>query len=283
MLSIGWRWGRRSCCPATVIPVPFTTSSTASASGPSPGITRKKARNSGGYGSPRPGPTPSRIPAAAVAAAESLTVEDRRERLVRRVSAEMTRIGHPLSPPVEASLRSVPRHLFLPEGLWPAAYDNAAQLIGWGQTISQPLIVALMTELLRPRRGDAVLEIGSGSGYQAAILSGLVERVYGVETIPALAAKAAERLARLGYGNVRIRQGDGRDGWPEHAPFDGIIVAAAAVELPPGLAPQLRTGGRLVIPLGGHRLSQDLFVFEKRADGTLDGTSVLPVAFVPLV
>lgn len=211
--------------------------------------------------------------------------EERRKRLVRMVSAQMGALepatGCSLSPRVAGALGTVPRHFFLPEGMRSAAYDNAAQMIGWGQTLSQPLIVALMTELLNPGPEHVILELGTGSGYQAAVLSGLVRKVYSLEVVPALADAAAERLKRLGYANVEVKQGDGRGGWPEHAPFDGIIVTAAAAEVPPDLPGQLKTGGRLVIPLGRPHRPQDLYVFEKR--DTLDGRPVLAVAFVPLV
>ncbi len=178
---------------------------------------------------------------------------------------------------------AVPRHLFVARGMEPAAYDDTALPIGWQQTISQPTVVALMTELLRPRKGHIVLEVGTGSGYQAAILSHLVERVYTVERIPQLAEQAAERLKHLGISNVEVRWGDGRRGWPEHAPYDGIVVTAAAERTPSELPPQLKAGGRLVLPLGNHPLAQELWVFDKTEDGSLDGRSVLAVAFVPLV
>ncbi|TAN74081.1 MAG: protein-L-isoaspartate(D-aspartate) O-methyltransferase [Magnetospirillum sp.] len=206
---------------------------------------------------------------------------------MRRVAAEMeqleNRTGCRLSARVAESLGSVPRHLFVPPGQMAAAYDNSALAIGRGQTISQPLIVALMTELLDPRPHHRVLEIGTGSGYQAAVLSSLVERVYGVEIIEALAEAAGRRLLDLGYANVMVRHGDGRRGWPEQAPFDGIIVTAAAAELPSALAAQLKPGGRLVAPLGSHSFAQELWLFEKPETGPLRGCMVLPVAFVPLV
>ncbi len=213
--------------------------------------------------------------------------EDRRSRLVRRVAAEMAelvvRTGCLLSARVAEALGSVPRHLFVPPGQVSAAYDNSALQIGHGQTISQPLIVALMTELLDPQPHHRVLEIGTGSGYQAAVLSPLVERVYGVETIKALAESATHRLLDLGYSNVAVRHGDGRYGWPEEAPFDGIIVTAAAADLPPALVAQLKPGGRMVAPLGAHSFAQELWLFEKPKTGPLQGRMVLPVAFVPLL
>lgn len=214
--------------------------------------------------------------------------EERRSRLVRRVAAEMAelagRTGCLLSTRVAEALGSVPRHLFVPPGQVSAAYDNAPLQIGHGQTISQPLIVALMTELLDPQPHHRVLEIGTGSGYQAAVLSSLVEQVYGVETIQTLAESASRRLIDLGYDNVVVHHGNGRYGWPEEAPFDSIIVTAAATDLPQALVVQLKPGGRMVAPLGSHPFTQELWLFEKpRTGGPLQGRMVLPVTFVPLV
>ncbi len=215
------------------------------------------------------------------------TEDDRRARLLRRVAAEMAelegRTGCALPAAVAASLAAIPRQRFVPPGMAAAAYDDCALPIGHGQTISQPLIVALMTALLAPQPRHRVLEIGTGSGYQAAVLSALVERVYSVETIEAHAKAAAERLAELGCANVEVRHGDGRRGWPEQAPFDGILITAAAAELPPALPAQLAVGGRLVAPLGSLLFAQELWVFEKVTTGKLRGRMVLPVAFVPLV
>lgn len=179
-------------------------------------------------------------------------------------------------------MRSVPRHLFVPEELRAHAYDDSPLPIGEGQTISQPYIVALMTDLLDPQPGHSVLEIGTGSGYQAAILSQLVRQVYSIEVIPELAAEASERLQRLGYRNVSVKAGDGNAGWPEHAPYDGIIVTAAAAKVPAALLAQLRNGGRMVIPVGESG-SQELVLIEKSASGAIAERSILPVAFVPLV
>ncbi len=186
------------------------------------------------------------------------------------------------APRVMAAMAEVPRHLFVPEGDRDQAYANGPLPIGWGQTISQPYIVALMTDLLACGPGDRVLEIGTGSGYQAAVLSRLVGQVYSLEIIPQLATAAAARLARLGYANVRVRQGDGHHGWPEQAPFDGILVTAAARAIPPALVAQLRPGARLVIPVGRPYAHQDLLLLEKGPDGALSLTEVLGVAFVPL-
>ena len=155
--------------------------------------------------------------------------------------------------------------------------------IGAGQTISQPYIVALSTDLIEPRAGQVVLEVGTGSGYQAAILAEIVAKVYSIEVVPELGRGAAERLAGLGYTNVEVRIGDGYAGWPEQAPFDAIVVTAAAPQVPPALIDQLKPGGRMVIPVGERWGAQDLMRVEKHADGRGERKSVLPVRFVPLV
>jgi protein-L-isoaspartate(D-aspartate) O-methyltransferase len=188
-----------------------------------------------------------------------------------------------LDPRVAAAFAAVPREEFVPPALVEFAYDNRPLPIGRGQTISQPYIVAVMTDLLRPEPGHRVLEIGTGCGYQAAVLARLVAEVYSLEAVPELAEQAAERLKRLGIGNVRVKCGDGNLGWPEHAPFDGIMVTAAASDVPKALIEQLAPGGRLVIPVGPRDGDQELVVARKEADGTLDRRAVLPVAFVPLV
>ena len=162
------------------------------------------------------------------------------------------------------------------------AYRNTPLPIEAGQTISQPLIVALMTELLDPQPGDVILEVGTGSGYQAAVLAKLVKHVYSVEIVEELAISAATVLQRLGYANVTVRAGDGYAGWPEHAPFDGIIVTAAAEHLPPPLLQQLKPGSKLVIPVGEEHGYQELLVVEVDAAGEISRQSVLPVRFVPL-
>jgi protein-L-isoaspartate(D-aspartate) O-methyltransferase len=187
-----------------------------------------------------------------------------------------------LDPRVMQAMASVLRHEFVAPGDEPVAYVNRPLGIGHGQTISQPYVVAVMTDLLEVGEEDVVLEVGTGSGYQAAVLSGLVQRVYSVEVVPALARSAAERLQRLGYRNVEVRTGDGSLGWPEHAPFDGIIVTAAARKIPPALVEQLKPGRRLVIPVGGEFWGQDLKLVEKSAEGEVHTRRVLPVAFVPL-
>ncbi len=178
-------------------------------------------------------------------------------------------------------LRRTPRHEFVPAELQAHAYEDRPLAIGYGATISQPYIVGLMTELLEPRPDSIVLEIGTGSGYQAAVLAPLVRHLYSIEVVPELAKRAEGVLRRLGYKNVTVRAGDGYQGWPEHAPFDRIILTAAPPELPAALVRQLKTGGRIVAPIGGE--DQQLLVFEKMADGSLRRRSVIPVMFVPMV
>jgi protein-L-isoaspartate(D-aspartate) O-methyltransferase len=180
------------------------------------------------------------------------------------------------------SLNTVERHRFVPRGEVPFAYENRPLSIGWGQTISQPYIVALMTDLLEPQPDDVVLEVGTGSGYQAAILSGLVDQVYTIEIIEALADEAGERLQSLGFDNVETRLGDGYFGWEEHAPFDSIIVTAAATHVPPPLIGQLKTGGRMVIPVGSRFTTQWLLLLQKDDDGRIVTRQIAPVRFVPL-
>ena len=186
-----------------------------------------------------------------------------------------------LDPRVMAAMAEVPRDRFVPEEFADYAYNNGPVAIGHGQTVSQPYIVALMSDLLAPRPEHVVLEIGTGSGYQAAVLSHLVKQVYSVEIIPELAEVAARRLQKLGYANVSVRAADGYDGWADKAPFDGIIVTAAASQIPSPLLAQLRPGGRLVIPLGPPHGAQSLMVVSKTAEGVIERREVLPVAFVP--
>ncbi len=209
------------------------------------------------------------------------------QRLIRDIEQEVEATRYytgrgQLDSRVMAAMAAVKRHEFVPPDLEYRAYDNGPLPIGHGQTISQPYIVALMTDLLNPKATDTVLEVGAGSGYQAAILSKVVKQVYTVEIVPPLAEEAEQRLKRLGYANVEVRCGDGYAGWPEHAPFDGILVAAAAPHIPQPLLDQLKPGGRLVIPVGQAYASQELLVIEKAADGSLNRETVLPVAFVPL-
>lgn len=178
-------------------------------------------------------------------------------------------------------LRATPRHLFVPIASRPMAYDDHAVPIGYGATISQPYIVALMTDLLAPRKTDRVLEIGTGSGYQAAVLSQLVQQVYTIEIVPELAESAQRILSDLGYRNVIVRQGDGYRSWPEQAPFDGIMLTAAPPEVPRALIDQLAKGGRLVAPVGAG-WDQELVLIEKDANGRLRRRSAGGVVFVPM-
>jgi protein-L-isoaspartate(D-aspartate) O-methyltransferase len=178
-------------------------------------------------------------------------------------------------------MRATLRHLFLPPELQSRAYEDRPLPIGYDATISQPYIVALMTELLEPAKLHRVLEIGTGSGYQAAVLAQLAGHVYTIEIVPALAQSAQQALRRLGYSNVSVRQGDGYRGWPEEAPFDRVILTASPPEIPQTLIDQLARGGRLVAPVG-QLGGQELVLIEKKVDGTLRRRSVVPVAFVPM-
>ena len=199
-----------------------------------------------------------------------------------RACADWT--GRPrLSARVAAAMAAVPRERFVPPGETTLAYINAPLPIGHGQTISQPFIVAIMTELLDLTPDSAVLEIGTGSGYQAAVLAEIARNVYSIEVIPELAAQARENLQRCGYDRVNLRVGDGHAGWPEHAPYDAIIVTAAAAVIPSALVDQLKPGGRMVIPIGLPGAGQMLTVVEKSAAGEIRTKGVLPVAFVPMV
>ena len=188
-----------------------------------------------------------------------------------------------LSDRVMTAMGEIPREEFVPAGMTPWAYDNEPLPIGAGQTISQPFIVALMTDFLDPAPDQRVLEVGTGCGYQAAVLSHLVAEVYSVEYLAELGNDAAERLRRLGRSNVHVRIGDGRRGWPEAAPFDGIIVTAGAPVVPPALLEQLAPGGRLVIPVGEGLWGQELRLVTKDAGGHIHSRAILPVAFVPLI
>ena len=181
---------------------------------------------------------------------------------------------------VLAAMAKVPRHEFVPAAQRRSAYRNRPLSIGSGQTISQPFVVALMTDLLGLKPEDKVLEIGTGCGYQAAVLAELARDIYTIEIIESLGKGAAKTLERLGYANVRTRVGDGYMGWPEHAPFDAIIVTAAPDHVPPALVEQLKAGGRLVIPVG--KLFQELMVITKNADGSTTRKDIVPVQFVPL-
>jgi protein-L-isoaspartate(D-aspartate) O-methyltransferase len=191
--------------------------------------------------------------------------------------------GRPVfSDRVLAAMRAVPREAFVSEQQAPHAYENTPLPIGHNQTISQPYIVALMTELLDLSDQARVLEVGTGCGYQAAVLAESGATVFSIEVVEPLAIEAADRLKHLGYDRVTVRAGDGYAGWPEHAPFDGIIVTAAAPAIPPPLIEQLKPGGVLVIPVGPITAAQSLIRIGKRADGTIEKTTVIPVAFVPL-
>ena len=210
-----------------------------------------------------------------------------REQMLRDIEREVeeTRrmIGRAaFDPRVMSAMRNVPREAFVPEYERRLAFENGPLPIGCGQTISQPYIVALMTDLLEADADASVLEVGTGSGYQAAVLSQVVGRVYTIEVIEALSLRASQTLRRLGYGNVECRCGDGYHGWPEHAPYDGILVTAAAPHIPPPLVEQLKPGARLVIPVGPAYGYQELMVVEKSPAGEVRERIVLGVAFVPL-
>ena len=219
--------------------------------------------------------------AAILAAVGPLPATDpfapQRERMVReQMESRGIRDAHVLQ-----AIRVTPRHLFVPESIRAMAYEDCALPIGYAATISQPYIVALMTELLMPEKGNRVLEVGTGSGYQAAVLSQLTSHVYTMDIVPELADSARKTLGSLGYSNVTVRHGDGYRGWPEHAPFDRIIVTAAPLEVPHTLLDQLARGGRMVVPVGSG-WEQELILIEKKPDGKIHRTSVLPVIFVPM-
>jgi protein-L-isoaspartate(D-aspartate) O-methyltransferase len=197
------------------------------------------------------------------------------------VAEQLARAGRDITNArVLAVMGKVPRHEYVPERLRPDAYADRALPLGHGQTISQPYIVAFMTERLEPQPTDRVLEIGTGSGYQAAVLAGLVAEVYTIEIISDLAQQAAADLKRLGCTNVHVRAGDGYQGWAEAAPFEGIIVTCAPERVPQPLIDQLKDGGRIIIPVGSGRI-QDLVLLRKRS-GKLEQQAVLPVSFVPM-
>ena len=224
-----------------------------------------------------------------VSAISTIAADDRADERRRMVEAIEAHAGSPdgglagrnVDAPVLAAMRAVPRHEFVPAEVSGQAYADRSLPIGLGQTVSQPYIVALMTHLLEVKPGDRVLEIGTGSGYQAAVLARLAGEAYSVEIVEELGRRAAQTLQRLGYTNITARIGDGYQGWAEHAPYDGIVVTAAPDHVPPALVAQLKPGGRLVIPVGG--LFQDLMVIAKAADGTTTSTTIVPVRFVPLV
>jgi protein-L-isoaspartate(D-aspartate) O-methyltransferase len=202
-------------------------------------------------------------------------------RIARETAGETGRAA--FSEPVMRAMGRVERHRLVPPDQVALAYRNHPLPIGERQTISQPYVVALSTDLVDPQPHHVVLDIGTGSGYQAAVLAELVRKVYSVEIIEALGRTARERLAALGYRNIEIRIGDGYRGWEEKGPFDAIVVAAAAPRIPPALVAQLKPGGRMVIPVGERSGAQELTLVEKRADGSVAVKKVLPVRFVPLV
>jgi protein-L-isoaspartate(D-aspartate) O-methyltransferase len=181
---------------------------------------------------------------------------------------------------VLAAMRKVQRHLFVPQDEVSNAYEDRPLPIGYGQTISQPYIVAYMTEIIKPKPGFVVLEIGTGSGYQAAVLSGIVSKVYTIEIVEELGKQAASRLTKLNYKNVEVKTGDGYFGWKEHAPFDAIVVTAAAEHIPPSLIEQLKDGGSMVIPVGSPFMVQQLMLVEKK-NGKVRTKSMMAVRFVP--
>ncbi len=210
-----------------------------------------------------------------------------RMEMIREIEADVAATRHytgrpSLDPRVLQALRAVPRHEFVPADLRYRAYENRPQPIGDGQTISQPYIVALMTDLLELEADSRVLEVGTGSGYQAAVLAELAGRVYTIEIIESLGRSAAARLADLGYDNVEVKIGDGYLGWPEHAPFDAVIVTAAAGEIPPPLIEQLEPGGRLVAPVASGPMAEQLTLLTRDETGEIRTREILPVRFVPL-
>lgn len=215
-------------------------------------------------------------PCAALAAEEPAEFRQAREQMVR-TQLERRDISDPAT---LQAMRRVPRHHFVAESLAHEAYADRPLPIGYGQTISQPFMVGYMTEIVAPGPGRRILEVGTGSGYQAAVLSATGAEVYSIEIIPQLAESAAERLRRLGFETVRVRAGDGYFGWAEHAPFDAIVVTAAAEFIPPPLLAQLKDGGRMVIPVGTPFFVQTLMLIEKRGS-EITTRSLMPVRFVP--
>ncbi len=219
------------------------------------------------------------------ASEQDMTAE--RNRLVDKIEAEVRMTARELgfdrlAPPVAEAMRQVPRHVFVPGAQRALAYANHPLPIGNGQTISQPYIVAIMSQLLNVGPGDRVFELGTGSGYQAAVLAAMGVEVYSVEIVPELAERAVANLSAAGYPQVQVRAGDGWLGWPEAAPFDGIILTAAAPLIPDLLVAQMRPGGRLLMPVGDIHDTQQLALFDKGEDGSLRRRDLLPVRFVPV-
>lgn len=217
-----------------------------------------------------------------------MRIKKRLETMMREIEEEVGFTRHfigkdELDSRVMQAMREVPRHEFVPEYQQGMAYMNGPLSIGHGQTISQPYIVALMTDLLDVDENSVVLDVGTGSGYQTAVLANIVKKVYSIEVIPELLESANERFQALGYQNIETKIGDGHNGWPEHAPYDGIVVSAAASEIPDALVEQLKPDANLVIPVGMHYGPQELMVVHKGPEGEVINKDVLAVAFVPLV
>lgn len=226
---------------------------------------------------------PDRNMIFAMGSKNSIVDEDTFTRQRKRMVEEQIACRGIMDKRVLEAMESVPRHLFIPEEARSYSYYDQPVPIGFGQTISQPYIVAFMTELLHAGSNDVVLEVGTGSGYQAAVLAKLVKQVYTVEIIEELGKEAQKRLNMLGYTNVEVMIGDGYKGWPEHAPFDAIIVTAAAEHIPQPLIDQLKPGGRMVIPVGGVYAVQDLMLITKDTSLKVVKEPIIPVRFVPLL
>lgn len=227
------------------------------------------------------------VPQLALAASADGPETQARAALLEQLRSDVRGMQHVLgrdhlSPAVEQALATVPRHEFVPPDQRRDAYKDIPLPIGYGQTISQPLIVGIMTELLNLQPGDKVLEIGTGSGYQAAILAMLTDQVYSIEIIPPLHRRSTETLQRLGYTQVHTKLGDGYNGWPDAAPFDAIIVTAAGDHIPPPLIAQLKPGGRMVLPVGSRYSAQQLVLVLKDDAGRVQSRALMPVHFVPL-
>jgi protein-L-isoaspartate(D-aspartate) O-methyltransferase len=226
------------------------------------------------------------IAGTAHAQQEADNYASQRQLMIEEIASDASRLVRyidkdSVSDRVMQAMATVPRHLFMPQEMRDEAYENRPLPIGYGQTISQPYIVALMTDLLQPQADHRVLEIGTGSGYQAAVLSGLVKEVYSIEIIEPLGLTAKRVLKKLGYDNVSTRIADGYDGWPEQAPFDSIIVTAGISHIPPPLVKQLKNGGTMVIPVGTRFQTQQLTLVKKDHSGAISTKQILPVIFVP--